>query len=193
MTGNSGPIPDWDASGHLPLFVGDPVARGGSPYAIGLVDFALRFGTTPSRRKLLSGFFDFRSLLHNAGIQQGFQWVDGSFVEDPDHRTDEPSDIDVVTFFHLPTGSTQAGIMNQHGDLFAPDLTKQRFGVDSYPVVLDPANLSLLVRNTVYWNRLWSHGRQLQPKGYIEVDLSDSDDAAAKAVLAHPADPGASE
>lgn len=193
MSEDSGPIPNWDASGHLPLFVGNPVARGGSPYATGLIDLTLRFGTTNSRRRLLEGFLAFRASLHSAGVQRGFQWIDGSFVEDPSHHPREPKDIDVVTFFYLPTDFTQRDFMDRHGDLFKPPLTKERFRVDSYPVVLDTSDLSLLVSHTVYWNRLWSHGRQSQPKGYLQVDLSDSDDAAAKAVLANPADQGVPE
>ena len=193
MSEDSGPIPNWDASGHLPLFVGNPVARGGAPYATGVIDFALRFGTTNSRRRLLEGFLAFRASLRSAGVQRGFQWVDGSFVEDPAHHVREPNDIDVVTFFHLPADSTQKDFMDGHGDLFMASLTKERFGIDSYPVVLDPSDLSLLVSHAVYWNRLWSHGRQSQPKGYLEVDLSDNDDAAVKAMLADPADQGVPE
>ena len=40
-----------------------------------------------------------------------------------------------------------------------------------------------LVRVAAYWNSIWSHDRRHQWKGYLEIDLSPDEDAAARGVL----------
>lgn len=103
MNDMTGSIPSWDHAGQLPPFGGSPIsADQRSPYRVGLTDLALRFGDSTARRNLLSGLLDYRAVLHAAGLQEGFQWIDGSFIEDTTfHSGGEPGDIDVVTFFRL--------------------------------------------------------------------------------------------
>ena len=181
MTSKRGPIPDWDASGLLPPFLDIPTSgEGRSPYHVGLIDMVLRFGDTADRRALLTGLLDYRAALHAAGVREGFQWINGSFVEDTmGHSNREPNDIDLVTFFHTPAGQPQEALVY----LFRPQATKSQYGVDAYAVVLNEDGFSYLVRLAAYWNGLWSHGRSRQWKGYLEIDLSDSEDAAARAAL----------
>ena len=179
------PIPDWDASGNLPPFVGGPASQQNrSPYSIGLVDLALRFGSTHARKKLLKGLLDYRAALHNAGILRGFQWIDGSFVEDTtQHHSREPNDIDVVTFFELPPGQTEIQLLQANQPIFDLASIKAQFGVDGYPVVLSICNWSYLVRKVTYWQSLWSHDRNFRWKGFLEIDLSNVQDHIAKGIL----------
>jgi hypothetical protein len=76
-----------------------------SPYRVDLISFIDRFSTTAPRVKILDGLLRFRAWLHNLGILSGFQWVDGSFLEDIETIAKRPpNDIDVVTFFDMPPG-----------------------------------------------------------------------------------------
>ena len=182
MTSSLGSIPEWDSSGLLPPYLGSPTSdKGRSPYHVGLTDVVLRFGDTTARRTLLTGLLDYRAVLYAAGIREGFQWINGSFVEDKrGHSEQEPSDIDVVTFFHTPAEQTQEALATANPLLFE---ARRRYGVDAYYVDLDSGDLSYLVRMSAYWSSLWSHSRNGQWKGYLEVTLSDDEDAAARAVL----------
>lgn len=185
MTSRLVPIPEWDPTGFLPLFLDSPVlGEDCSPYSVRLTDLVLRFGDTSVRRNLLNGLLDYRATLHGAGLRDGFQWVNGSFVEDTtQHGRGEPNDIDVVTFFRIPGEQTQGHFAQNNRSLFDQEANRRRYGVDAYPVVLDASDLSHLVRMTTYWSSLWSHDRAYQRKGYLEIELSDSEDAAARAVL----------
>ena len=180
-----GPIPDWDPSGLLPPFIGAPASGGQrSPYQVGLTDLVLRYSDTASRRILLNGLMDFRAALHTVGLRQGFQWVNGSFIEHTMHRSQqEPRDIDIVTFFSLPDTLEEPQLMKDYPLLFNPPANKQRYGVDSYFVGLDSTDISYLVRRIVYWYGLWSHDRTNQWKGYLQIDLSDIEEATARAAL----------
>ena len=80
----------------------------------------MRFGDTVARREILKGFLNFRTALHAAGLVKGFQWVNGSFVEHTVQRENrEPRDMDVVTFFDIPEGQTQATMFSAHRSLHA--------------------------------------------------------------------------
>ena len=53
---------------------------------------------------ILDGFLRFRELLTQAGFVSGFQWVDGSFLENVEMLENRPpNDLDVVTFY-IPPG-----------------------------------------------------------------------------------------
>ena len=185
MTSSLEPIPNWDLSGCLPPFVGSPTSGDQrSPYLVGLTDMALRFGDTETRRKLLNGLLDYRANLHAADVQDGFQWVNGSFVENTQQRVRRaPNDIDVVTFMHLPRGQSQVALAQANPSLFDQGANRSLYGVDSYTVVLDTHDPTYLVRVASYWNSIWSHDRRHQWKGYLEINLSADEDAAARAVL----------
>ena len=133
MTASFGTGLSWNANGFLPPYLGHPASSARrSPYAVSITDIVSRFGDTPMRRQILSGFLDFRSALHRAELVQGFQWVNGSFVTDiTTIEGREPRDIDVVTFFHLPTGYTQDAFHRAYSDLF--DRARNRSGGLSRP------------------------------------------------------------
>ena len=132
--------------------------------------------------KILEGFFKYRVALHELGLVKGFKWLDGSMMEDiensDEHRV--PRDIDVVTFFHLPAGKTQADIQAAGGATLMN--TKAQYKVDAYMVELG-APAETVVERSRYWYSMWSHRRNGVWKGYIEVDLNPTEDGPAKTNL----------
>lgn len=180
------PIPSWTADGILPPNNPlAPTAVDRSPYQAVLSDFVLHFSTTPERQQILQGYLNFRKDLHALGIVQGFQWVDGSFLEDVERLEGRaPGDLDVVTFAHLPMGLTQVQLLSNHPSLFNPKLSKATYRVDSYLVQMNgSATAEYLVGRSRYWYSVWSHRRSGQWKGYIELDLDPAYDDSAIAQL----------
>jgi len=133
---------------------------------------------------VLDGLLRYRSGLHQAGFTSGFQWLDGSFLEDIEEIEGRPpNDIDVVTFFQLPLELKQADLKLQFPELFPStreeqDKLKSSFRVDAYLVDLGGTSESL-VSMSAYWYGLWSHRRNQLWKGFLQVDLAPADDATA--------------
>lgn len=94
-------IPAWNPDGIIPAHDQiDPTSHARSPYTVSLLDVMTRFGNTETRRDLLQRWLDFRAALHRLGITRGFQWIDGSFVENIEQtRNRSPNDIDLVTLY----------------------------------------------------------------------------------------------
>ncbi len=178
-------IPQWNVDGVIPpVNVNDPTSNDRSPYSVPLNDFMLRFGTTQSRLDILGGLIEFRSALHNVGLVQGFQWIDGSFLENIEETEKRnPNDIDLVTFFHLPEGKTQESLFKTAPDLFNHRNVKEIFHADTYFVCLNSASPDMLIDMATYWYSLWSHRRNGLWKGFIRIDLSNNDDQVAIANL----------
>ena len=178
-------VPDWDEDGVIPpVDPNDPASFNRSPYRASLVDVITRFGSSPVRRELLSGLLDFRAALHRAGLTRGFQWIDGSFVEDVESsRGRAPRDIDAVTFFYIPEGHTRESLARDFPDIFAATAAKAAFSVDSYFVGLNQTDAERIVGRTAYWYSLWGHTRGNLWKGFVEVDLDPGEDEAVRAAL----------
>lgn len=178
-------IPAWTANGVLPPNdPSDPVSAERSPYVVSLTDFVLRFGNTPERCAILGGFLDYRAALHKAGLVQGFQWLDGSFLELVELiEWRPPNDVDVVTFFRLPSGLSQAGLGASLGPLLKNRLVKATYHVDAYLVDLG-MDAGRLAEKSAYWYSLWSHRRDQRWKGFVQVDLAPAEDRIAIATLA---------
>lgn len=185
MSMESVTIPAWTAQGVLPPIDSEaPVSSNRSPYHVSLIDFVLHFGRTEPRRIIVSGLLDFRAALHAAGLVDGFQWIDGSFLENIEVVEErDPHDIDLVTFFHSPVGEDQESLLRASPRLFDPEATKKDYRVDAYFVELNTTAPESLVAQSAYWNSLWSHRRNGQWKGYLRVDLGPADDQAARANL----------
>ena len=190
MVANPNPIPNWDERGLLPPYLGEAGAFGNrSPYRVSLTAMIQRFGNTAARRELLAGLLDFRVGLHQAGLTRGFQWVNGSFVTDIAQIANrEPRDIDVVTFFHLPDGYTETDMRNQSPEAFDRGRNRDQYHVDAIFVGIESFDIHSLAHLFAYWNNLWSHTREedtftVQWKGYLEIDLSDHEDAVARIAL----------
>jgi len=147
---------------------------------VSLADVVLRFGTSNERRAILDGLLRYRAALHAAGLKAGFQWVDGSFLEHVEVLENRPpNDVDVVTFYHLPVGVTQAAFAAANTDLLDSAKIKAAYKVDGYITSLgNPADR--LVRLASYWYGLSSHRRDHTSKGFVEIDLAPDDGTASK-------------
>lgn len=179
-------VPAFTIDGVLPPFVG-PNGPGGAasdmtPYTATLVEVVDRFGTTDHRRAILRDWLQHRQEMRGHGIEAGFQWVDGSFVEDK-----IPGDIDVVTFFrrpaHSPTVTHIRALFMLNPDVFKKSVVKQRIKVDAMFVDLD-ASPEAVVEGTRYYGGLFSHRREDSLwKGMVRVSLDAAEDAIALAML----------
>ena len=153
------------------------------PYAVDIPGLVKRFGDTTERRKLLTGLLKFRAELHQIGVVRGFQWIDGSFVEYIEQNQGRaPNDIDVVTFFYIPEGHTQISLLQSYRNIF-DGTPKRKSSIDAYFVPLDQVKMEEAISESIYWDGLWSHTRDGLRKGYVQVDLANTDDENAKAEL----------
>lgn len=171
-------IPEWNALGLLPPIDPElPISPQRSPYPVSLLDVVMRFSASPERRKILDGFLGYRAALHGLGLCEGFQWLDGSFLEDVEMlERRAPQDIDVVTFVRTP-----ANFAPVVADLAVVDHdhAKVQFHVDSYFVELDELTPDAVVAQSAYWYSVWSHRRNQAWKGFLQVDLAATNDAQA--------------
>lgn len=180
-------IPNFNHSHVLPPFEGERLTQAhGSPYAVTAGELVHRFAMSAARCAILDGLLRYRAELRSVGFGRGFQWLDGSFVEDVEAREDRaPNDIDLVTFAHPPAGMSKPQInlvMDGRPDLFDRDRCKAGFLCDTFLVNLTTSP-EALVAQTRYWYGLYSHRRgDALWKGLLQLPL-DSDDAAARAML----------
>ena len=155
-------IPLLNASGVLPPFAGgDPATPGSmSPYPASMTELTGRFASTPERVDLLSGLIKYRAALAAAGITNGYQFIDGSFVEACETlRGRSPRDIDVVTFAYLPVARDEVSrFFIENEAIFTPVRTKVAYKCDAYFVDLGKPP-HLIVADVCYWTGLLSHQR----------------------------------
>ncbi len=177
-------IPELNQSGVLPPFIaqtGPSDPAGMAPYKTTISEFVHRYSYTKERRDILRGLLDYRKKLKDVGITDGFQWLDGSFVENVElNRNRPPADVDLVTFAIRPTNDPAEWMQLVQGntDIFLPNLAKHKFHCDAYYV-----DLSLhpfhVVSNTRYWFGLFSHQRESYLwKGMVEIRILCDDEAA---------------
>jgi len=181
-------IPDWNAQGVIPpVDPLKPTSPDRSPYTVSLVEVMRRFATSPERAEILHGLLNFRAALHQIGLMGGFQWLDGSFLENKEVLLKSaPNDIDAVTFFQLPSNTTEAELIARNSSLFDHDFVKKTFHVDSFfqPLYIPPERL---IAGSNYWYGMWSHQRDsFLWKGFLCVSLSSLEDATATQSLATP-------
>ena len=172
-------IPNWDASGLIPpIDPENPTSKARSPYFATLGELTVQFGTTPERLALLDGLLQYRQMWHQAGSHLGFQWIDGSFVEDKERNLGSaPDDIDVVTFFVVPPGFSQETFVATYQQLFDQERIKAVLKIHAFFVVLNDIDPVRLIERSVYWSSVFSHSRENLWKGYIQIDLADQADA----------------
>lgn len=180
-------IPSWNEVGVIPpMDMQRPTSTQRSPYKTDIVKLVERYSFSPQRIEILRGFLRFRNELYKTGLTDGFQWVDGSFIEDIELTEKRPpNDIDVVTFFNVAANDTQTEIVARNPNLFLPQMAKwrkQEFKVDSYLQSLQLPNAQLVER-TVYWYSMWSHRRDLTWKGFLQVPLCVKTDQQALIAL----------
>jgi hypothetical protein len=139
----------------------------------------------PERRAILGKFLDFRDRLRGEGLKNGFQWLDGSFLEDVESRESRPpKDIDVVTVYWGYDMPFQVQLFANFPEVANPALSKAKFSVDHYP--FDAGfNPAVTLEWTRYWILLFSHNRLGVWKGMLRIELNTpADDAAARQELA---------
>ena len=178
-------IPEWDSNKVLPpIHPNTPEGQEHeslyrAPYVARLEEFVTRFATTPERVEMMRKFLDYRAALHFWGVVDGFQWINGSFVENVEQSSDphSPRDIDVVTFYY---GNDNSAL---YRGLLDPRITKPNFDVDGYGIELgEPLDIAIAV-SIGYLHGLWSHRRNHIWKGFIQVALDDDEDPAARTRL----------
>lgn len=187
-------IPSWNVAGVLP-----PIRPGApghshdrSPYAALLLEVIDKFSTSSERIHILQGFLQLRAALHALGVVKGFQWVDGSFLEQVELlESRPPGDIDVVSYFDLPPGKSETDLVALHADLFDHEHVKTTYKVDHYPVVLGKSIDAFQVRQISYWYSMWSHRRDGLWKGFIQVSLDPTEDVQALQTLTAKSPAGA--
>jgi hypothetical protein len=174
-------ILEWNSRGFLPPVDSvRPTSSERSPYRVSLLDLVMRFSTSPQRQTVLRGFLAYRAELHRIGLFEGFQWINGSFLENVEAVENRPPrDIDVVTF--AATTGISPGDNDAH--LFDCAKTRGRFHVDAYFVEFDQISPQELIHWSAYWYSIWSHNRSLAWKGFLQVELVQSEDAEADAFL----------
>ena len=180
------PIPVFDHNLVLPPHLGDPVDRGQlSPYPCTTLHLCQRLGTTPERRAILGKFLDFRERLHGEGLTNGFQWLDGSFLEDVETlESRSPKDLDLVTVYWGYDRTFQTGLVARFREFASPVLSKAAYSLDHYN--FDAGfNPTVTLEQTRYWILLFSHNRQGVWKGMLRIELNTpAEDAAARQELA---------
>jgi hypothetical protein len=67
-----------------------------SPYVVTALEVVTSLGTSEARKTILRGWLLHRAALRAVGLDRGFQWLDGSFVEDKVLK-----DLDVVSFTYV--------------------------------------------------------------------------------------------
>ena len=179
-------IPDFDANSVMPPHLGDPTKSAEiSPYPCTTLELCDKFSTSGERIQILDGLLRLRDRLRNAGMTDGFQWLDGSFLEDVEHaRGRPPGDIDVVTFYWSPDVDITKKLVASFPDLLDRAKIKADFFVDHFPIDVG-YRPELTVEATRYWCSLFSHTRSGVWKGMLRIDLNTiADDNDALAFLA---------
>jgi hypothetical protein len=178
-------IPSWNAAGLMPPVQDvQSVGENRSPYAVDLCEVVEQFSSSAARIVILEGLLNYRAALHGAGLVDGFQWLDGSFMENVELLQQRPpNDLDLVTFFYLPANTNETQLASVAASLFDNDFTKKSYKIDAYAAVLGEAADPSLVKQVAYWYSIWSHNRAGQWKGFLQIPLSPDSDAAARQLL----------
>lgn len=175
-------IPDFAPNGALPPFIDgnptDPAKR--SPFKVDIFQLVDRFCTTRRRAELLMGLNAYRKHLFQGGFISGYQWIDGSFVEDvEENRGRPPSDIDIVTLFNRPVRyQVDPALWPKeyssflHIKFFETRNMKPVYNCDTFSVDLEAGQESL-VRDTMYWGGLFTDIRgSTEKKGIVSIPLA---------------------
>ncbi|MBX3498555.1 MAG: hypothetical protein KF889_03860 [Alphaproteobacteria bacterium] len=172
-------IPEFNVLGLLPAWIGSPTTlKDRSPYEVSMSQVVDRFGKSRQRLELLDGLVKYRQALFSSGFVVGYQWLNGSFVEDVEKtRGRAPGDIDIVTLFRRPIKyqvdpKAWAVDVAQFTTMLSPRECKTRYHCEAFPIDLDkPAEK--IVEDVTYWFSLFSHQRITDArKGMLLVRLA---------------------
>lgn len=179
-------IPPLTSDGYLPPYLGGHPTRshGMAPFKTTVMELATTFATTTDRRVAFAGLLEFRQMLRSEGFENGFQWIDGSYVEACEYiRGRPPKDIDVVTFFRRPKRLRKqedwhAFFHSTFKALFDRHSVRSKTCCDVYYEDLDLPS-DVLVARARYWFGLLSHQRSSGLwKGLLEIPLTSDDSDA---------------
>lgn len=179
------PIPAFDHNLVLPPHLGSPTTLSDlSPYPATTTELVHRFATSNERVNILFGLLNFRQRLGILGVTTGFQWLDGSFLEDIETQEGRaPRDLDILTIYWGYDGNFQAALFQQFPEFSNPVLSKTNFHLDHYPIDAGH-HPELTVELTRYWVQLFTHNRNKVWKGMIRIELNTpADDAIALQTL----------
>lgn len=154
-----------------------------SPYEVTAMEVATTLGHTDERKVILRSWLKHRAALRALGFVSGFQWLDGSFVEQK-----SPNDLDIVTFIYRPPAIQNARelerLLRANINVFGRDQVRAAYKLDFFSIDLD-GTAEGLVHSSRYYMGLFSHRRGDDVwKGMLQVRLEDlADDTAAIAAL----------
>lgn len=174
----------WNIQGVIsPIAIGEEGhSPKRSPYPISINEFVQNFAFSTERIEILIGFLAYRRAIYLSGIEAGFQWVNGSFVENIESIAERaPNDIDVVTFSNLyKTIPDYIDWAERNNNLVDNPIAKSQYKVDSYWVDMDLGFNEASIKRCTYWYSMWSHQRDTNIwKGFFVIPLSPSDDIEA--------------
>jgi len=167
------PIPAFDHNLVLPPHLGSPtIPNELSPYEATSLELVEQFATSPQRKTILRGLLGFRERLQNLNLIEGFQWLDGSFLEDIEAKENRPpNDLDIVTIYWGYDGAFQANVVANLPEFQDAALAKAHFHLDHYPFDASYHPLQT-VQYTRYWIQLFTHNRDKVWKGMIMLPLN---------------------
>jgi len=166
-------IPNFDYNNVLPPHLGNPTERAHlSPYSCTILELCQRFSTSKQRVLILKNYVSFRQRMTINGLVTGFQWLDGSFIEDIERsELRHPNDLDLVTFFGGISLADQIIFQTSFPEFVNPVLAKSTYMLDHYAVdyFYHP---DVTVEQTRYWLQLFTHSRTGVWKGIIKLPLN---------------------
>ena len=167
------PIPNFDHNNVLPPHLGNPTDRSHlSPFPCTILELCHRFATSLQRVEILKGFITFRQQMNKSGIIYGFQWLNGSFLENIEvSEGRQPNDLDVVTFYGRLSPIDQAKIRTTFPEFANPTLAKIAYHLDHYAVDYN-FHPDVTVEMTRYWIQLFTHNRKSVWKGILRLPLN---------------------
>jgi hypothetical protein len=179
-------IPKFNENKVLPPHRGNPKNESDmSPFPATTLQLCERFGHSKARRPFLRGFLEFRGVLEELQMHEGFQWLDGFFMEDFEHqKIKTPEFIQVVTFYKQPPKPfPHPDLTDTFAILQDPDLLERKYNVTHNVVRLDMSAQNTpqkLVSRTRFWWGQMSHTEEEEVwKGLVQVPLNTPDDDAA--------------
>ena len=175
----SNPIPNFDHNLVIPPHLGNPTLPADvSPYKCTSAELCEKFATSPKRIDILKGFLSFRAKLNTFGLVNGFQWLDGSFLEDVETREQRPpNDLDLVTIYWGYDFNFQTNLIQNFPEFADSNLSKQNYLLDHYP--FDAGHSPVLtVDFSRYWVQLFSHNRDAVWKGMLQIQSNTPNEDA---------------
>jgi hypothetical protein len=153
--------------------MGNPVDRSQlSPYPCTIIELSHKFSFTPHRINILRSFVLFRQRMSTMGIIFGFQWLNGSFLEDIETAEGRaPHDLDLVTFCGGLSPAEQVNIVANFPEFINPSLSKTNYSLDHYPIDIG-FSPEVTVEQTRYWLQLFTHNRNSVWKGILRLPLN---------------------